>query len=173
MIFVFGERLYGKVDEVPGLFHLATAFFHIQFIPFIPTRSCLMLHGTNRGVRMRMSGKSVLFAYIRMVLLLGCIVSCIAAFALFGDNKAGRKNDLPVTLGFFAVGVLCLLVFLLSYRFSRPSPLRAFRLASEAGFPIPLLAEFYAKRLSPEEIEDLARRADFSAESSSGSEQPL
>jgi hypothetical protein len=39
MIIVWGSRLYGKVDAVPGLFHVATRFGHIWYLPLIPMGS--------------------------------------------------------------------------------------------------------------------------------------
>ena len=37
MVFVFGSRLYGKVDEVPGIGHVATKFAHFDYMPLVPT----------------------------------------------------------------------------------------------------------------------------------------
>jgi hypothetical protein len=34
--------LYGKVDQVPGLFFVATRFFDVQFIPLVPLESFLV-----------------------------------------------------------------------------------------------------------------------------------
>jgi len=40
MVIVWGSRLYGKVDVVPGFFHVATRFGHVYYLPLIPTQSC-------------------------------------------------------------------------------------------------------------------------------------
>ena len=36
---VWGARLLGKVDCVPGMFHVATMFAHLYYIPLIPMQS--------------------------------------------------------------------------------------------------------------------------------------
>ena len=39
MVYVFGSRLYGKVDNVKGLFHVATKFGHFDYFPLFPMGS--------------------------------------------------------------------------------------------------------------------------------------
>lgn len=39
---LFGNGFSGKMDEVPGLFHVATRFVHVCFIPIIPLESRLV-----------------------------------------------------------------------------------------------------------------------------------
>ena len=54
MIYVYGSRLFGKVDVVPGLFHVQTKFGHFNYIPLIPMQSYVVLSHTGktfRGVR--------------------------------------------------------------------------------------------------------------------------
>jgi hypothetical protein len=158
---VAGTRLYGKVDQVPGLFYLATEFVHVQFVPIGPTRSYLILEGADRGARIGLSGKSILFAYIRAFLVIvgGSVlaIGIIGGIHCLGD-KAMRAEGLGMVLALFAVGGVCLLLFFLSYRLSRPSPLRAYRLAIAAKLPLDALAEHYAKTLTPEQLDNLARR---------------
>src|SRR5438105_761381 len=43
-------RLFGKVDQVPGVCHVATEFFHIAFLPVVPMRSWLVIAGTETDV---------------------------------------------------------------------------------------------------------------------------
>lgn len=76
MIFVWGTRLYGKVDEVPGLFHVATKFFHIWFLPLIPLGSHVVIEKSWnkwRGVPITLSGKSTLIALARVWLFAGAL----------------------------------------------------------------------------------------------------
>ena len=150
---VFGTRLYGKVDQVPGLFHLATEFFHIQFVPVGPTRTFLVMDGPgNRGVRLSLSGKSIFFAYLRAALVVVAVIAvCVG---IVERNKNPNASLVP-----FIVGALCVPLFFLTYPLSRPNPIRAYRLAMKAGLPMEMLADHYAKTLTPEQLEDLARRA--------------
>jgi hypothetical protein len=37
MFFNFGQRNFGKVDCVAGVFYVVTQFFHINFLPLIPS----------------------------------------------------------------------------------------------------------------------------------------
>jgi hypothetical protein len=77
MIIIHGTRLYGKVDQVPGLFFIATSFFYLQFIPLFPLGSFLVLEGTTKegggfsGRKLGWSGKSIFFAYFRLALFIG------------------------------------------------------------------------------------------------------
>ena len=67
---VFGTDFFGKVDEVPGVFHVATRFDHVFFLPVLPLRSYVILHGTGKpplGVKIKMSFRSVLLAWTRTV----------------------------------------------------------------------------------------------------------
>jgi hypothetical protein len=49
MIVFYGSRLYGRVDEAPGLFHVATMFCHLWFLPLVPLRSYLVLRREGRA----------------------------------------------------------------------------------------------------------------------------
>lgn len=158
MIVFFGTRLYGKADQVPGLFHVATEFFYVQFVPLIPVRSVLVFHGQNRGIRTGLSGKSILFTYLRTALLLVGAGFLIAALVTGAEAMAGNNNRETTAAISLLVGVVSLLLFFGSYRLSQAGPVRAYHLASRAGFPLEVLADYYAKRLSPEELDDLARQ---------------
>lgn len=83
MIIIFGSRLYGKVDEVPGLFHVATRFGHAWYLPLIPMGSYLVLGrqgGEQHGAYIGLSVKSLLIAWLRVVLFIaaaGCVIAAI------------------------------------------------------------------------------------------------
>ena len=51
MIIVWGTKLYGKVDEVPGMFHVATRFFHLWYIPLVPLSSAVTMIVAASSVR--------------------------------------------------------------------------------------------------------------------------
>jgi hypothetical protein len=158
MIVFFGTRLYGKTDQVPGLFHVATEFFYVQFVPLVPVASVLVFQGTDRGIRLGLSGKSVLFAYLRTVLQLAGAGFLFAALLTGTEALAGNRNQETTAAITLLVGVVCVLLFFSSYRLSRAGPIRAYRLASRAGFPLEVLADYYATRLSPKELDELARQ---------------
>lgn len=63
MIIIYGHRTYGAVDEQGGQ-HAVTRFAHVYYMPLFPTSSMWMT-GPERGIPIKMSGKSVLAAYAR------------------------------------------------------------------------------------------------------------
>src|SRR5438552_8607088 len=164
MVVVWGTRLYGKVDYVPGLFYVATHFAYLQFIPLFPTASYLILDGTEggqgfQGVKIPMSGKSVLVGYLRAALfVLGVVLLG------FGIAMVGKK--LVAGTALISAGLLCGLVFLLIYKLTRPGPQRALRLAQHAGIPPEAVAKFFvdANLITEDEVqlvgEEQAREAN-------------
>src|SRR5437868_15405911 len=97
MVFVHGSRLYGKVDQVPGLFYVTTMFFHVQFIPVIPYQSLLMLDapkaaGQGRGIRIRLSAKSIFFTWLRTICLLAGILLTGSALLYLSELLQGRPG---------------------------------------------------------------------------------
>ncbi|HMF12061.1 MAG TPA: hypothetical protein VKE94_07130 [Gemmataceae bacterium] len=164
MAIVCGTRLYGKVDRVPGLFYVATHFAYVQFIPLFPTASYLILDGTEgsqgfQGVKIPISGKSVLVGYLRAAL-------CVAAGVLAGFGIANLAKDLPVGIALMAAGLACGLAFWLSYRLTRPGPQRALRLAARAGIAPEVVAQHFvgANLLKEEEHEALRANEDVAAD---------
>ena len=105
MIFVFGTRLFGKVDEVPGLFHVATRFGHLNFLPLVPVQSYVILSqqgGSFQGVAIPLSGKSILIAWARAVgVIAAAVCGAIGLFALAGGR--GGETAAPL-LGAAAFG---------------------------------------------------------------------
>jgi hypothetical protein len=65
---IFGTRLFGKVDQVPGVGYVATRFFHIDYLPLVPSQSWLVFQQTGktwRGVKIPLSLKSPLISQPR------------------------------------------------------------------------------------------------------------
>lgn len=106
MVVFFGSRLMGKVDAVPGLFHVATRFGHVNFVPLFPLQSYVVLseQGTSfRGVPIPLSGKSVLIAWGRAAgLLTALIAGFAAAFVLSGPRGGEDGAQLLAVAGFGA-----------------------------------------------------------------------
>ena len=119
MIVFFGTRQYGKVDHVPGLFYIATNFFYLQFVPLFPTGTVLVLDdGSQRGVTLGLSGKSVLFTYLRAVTLLGGILAMVLGVIEIAERNPGVG---AVVAG---LGVISVLLFFISYKLAKPSAAR-------------------------------------------------
>jgi hypothetical protein len=155
MIVFFGTRLYGKVDQVPGLFHVATQFFYIQFIPVIPVGSVLVLDqrvsgNASGGVKIGWSGKSILAAWGRLVLLLGGVGLAIMAAIEGARLLEGKGKGLDCAIG-AASAVALLLLLVGSYRFTHAGPERALRIAEKAGLPLEIVARHFMPADVPEE----------------------
>ena len=152
MFYVFGTKTYGKVDHLPGLFYVSTAFFHVNFVPLFPTGSYLIIDdGKERGMKIGMSGKSIAFAWLRALALAGGV-----ALIGFGVFELAER-EMPPALIMILAGILGVLFFFLSYRLARPGPRRALRIASEAGIAPEVLARYFVETsmLQPDELEQL------------------
>jgi len=92
---IFGTRYYGKVDEVPGLFHVATRFLHIWFIPLIPLGSILILAKSGNsihGAKIPLSFKSILIAWLRAAVLAAAFSAAFASIYTFANAKDWAAN---------------------------------------------------------------------------------
>ena len=127
---IWGTRLFGKVDEVPGLFHVATSFFHIWYVPLVPLGSHLVFEQTGegwQGVPVGLSLKSVTVAWVRGFAAAGAIV-----FAILGLTEGSGWNQSLMR------ALVCAALFALVklYKgFRRASYERVIELAAEAGLP--------------------------------------
>jgi hypothetical protein len=149
MIIIWGNGLYGKVDHVPGLFYVASRFGHLYYIPLIPTESVLILDGSEtsegyRGVSIGLSFKSILFAWLRVALLLfgvyGAVAGVIHLFMLFGGHPNANHWTAAQSIAFAVVGFGMLYA---SYRFSKASPHRALELGKRLGLEPEQIAAFF------------------------------
>ena len=110
-MFIFGTRLFGKVDAVPGLGHVATKFFHINFLPLIPLEGWFVLgqEGNQwRGRAIPMSGKSVLTAWMRFATF--CLGVALPLFGFIAWQD-GSDGSIPMMV----VGGVCLAAFIATY----------------------------------------------------------
>ena len=95
----FGQRLLGKVDRVPGKYHVATLFWHFCYLPLIPLGTFIVLseqmqgmNTTFRGVRIPFSAKSYVVAWVRTAVIGLFIISWIATVTLFAVAVSGTKE---------------------------------------------------------------------------------
>jgi hypothetical protein len=136
MIIVWGSGLYGKVDTVPGLCHVATKFGHLWYIPLIPTGSWIVLSQDGNGWQGKPIGvsfKSMLMGWIRGALVVGTIASGIGLIAGFGELQ---KSGPGVLIGAGVATILCSLFLYGTYKLTglgRASHARAVELAEELG----------------------------------------
>lgn len=94
---VFGVRQYGKVHAC-GPSYVATRFFHIWFVPLLPTESHLVFAEQGdqaRGVSVPLSGPSVLAGYLRAWGLIG---AAVMGFTLLTDLSPHAEPSISSVL---------------------------------------------------------------------------
>lgn len=131
MIFIWGSRLYGKSEQVNGMWHVATRFGHLWFVPLFPVSGSFVVLAKDQGAPIPISGKSVLATYVRgwgipLSVILGIIgVSAIAAQEIVGG------------IAFLAASLVALGVLVWSYApgswFMKCSPERAREIGAKLG----------------------------------------
>jgi hypothetical protein len=135
MIIYYGSSFFGKVDNVPGVFHVATKFGHIYYIPLVPSQSFLVLERTSSGIRgvpIPFSWKSMLAAWLRASFIVIAVISLVMLFAL-GQGRATTSDYVTASVTLAgAVGLLVWSYFML--RVGRASYERAIELADYADF---------------------------------------
>ncbi len=120
-VVVYGERLCGQVDRVPGLCYASTLFFHVQYIPLFPLRGYVVREGSEngepfQGVRIPLSLKSVLAGYLRGWLAAAAIFTGgVAAAATTSFYVGGATGGILFILAAVAA-LVALLWFLFSTR---------------------------------------------------------
>ncbi len=93
MILIWGQKLYGKCERVPGEFYVATKFFHLWYIPLIPLGSWVVLEGSEvddgwSGTSTPLSWRSVLMGYARAAFVLMAIGGVIGTFLSWSHGPA-------------------------------------------------------------------------------------
>lgn len=123
---VIGLRHLGRTDEVSGLFHVETLFFHFNFIPLVPLESFLILDARRssavgqpqrRGGRLALpiplSGKSIIVAWIRFVasvFLVGSTVWFMITCMVDTDPDQLCDNGFPCSQCLRSLGVILVTV---------------------------------------------------------------
>jgi hypothetical protein len=160
MFLIHGYGMYAKVDRVPGLFHVATRFLHLYWMPVVPLQSYLVPEAGRARVSFKpaavgINWKSVLLAWIRVVLVVGgcALFPLFLAAALQELPPNVRPALAPVVVG---LPFLSLALLAWSYRTRWTTPERALLLASIAGIPPEAVAERFADRLQPEDEDRLS-----------------
>jgi hypothetical protein len=107
---VWGTRLFGGVDKVPGICHVATKFFHVWYVPLVPTQSFVVIAGSEtgkgwRGIPIDMNGKSVLAGYLRAATIVAAIISVIQAITAYERDSGSMLPSGLIFLGAAAMNL--------------------------------------------------------------------
>ena len=157
---VWGTRMMGKVDAVPGVGHVATKFFYLQYVPLIPVETYLVFREVGEqihGVQIPFSPKSIFVAWLRTGFVIAAIVLIIAGIIAISERHRAEGAMSFVGAGLF-VGA-----FIYSYYFGpicRAGYNRAMDLARRANLgPEQFLAlEITYGRMNADQAEhELAR----------------
>ena len=108
MLFIFGRRLLGKCDEVPGLFHVATQFFHINYLPLVPLGTYVVTSQTGnsfRGVPIALNGKSILCAWGRALSLVGIVVAILCGVIELSGGQADSQEKMTLVVAAVVAGM--------------------------------------------------------------------
>jgi hypothetical protein len=168
MVIIWGTTHAGKVDEVPGLFHVVTQFGHLYYIPLIPTGSYIVLEknsdGGFRGVSIPISFKSWLVAWLRA----GCIVAILASLVIgfVVAIESGKNPGAVVGLVLpIAMSIAAIVALVLSYKLkavTHASYERAVDLGRRVGLTEMgmLMIEVAYGRLTPEQADAQLAKID-------------
>jgi hypothetical protein len=176
MIFIFGTRFFGRVDEVPGLFHVATKFGHLWYIPLVPVGSWLVLRKSGnaiRGIKIPLSGKSILVAWARAGLIALALFLAVGAAVEASDRRPnpGAAAVMGVLAGVAGIGAVFAwrLGFLKNARYER-----AVSLAKSAKLPeeVAVLIDMKFRKLSLEEGQQLLKELKEARQASPGAAPP-
>ena len=132
MIIIWGSQLYGKVDEIEGVGHVATRFGHLYYIPLIPTSTMFITgqDGDNYyGAQIGLSFKSILMAWLRAFSILAVIGSIV--FLVGSDQGPLQGKLIP---GILVVVSIALVFFFRMGWAMKASYDRAKQLSEELGF---------------------------------------
>ena len=78
---IFGRRFYGYCDEIEGLGHVETKFFHVNFVPLMPLESFFIFHPLNEDENPQVQSIPISRTSIRKAFLLSFFL--VMAWALF------------------------------------------------------------------------------------------
>ena len=152
---VFGTRLFGQADRVPGLFCVRTKFFHVNFIPLFPLASYLVFEekgSEGRGIELKkLRWNSVLLAWVRTPLWIAGAVGAVIGLV----EGIGVQHDWQTAAPVLGIALVACAAWYASYRLSAASFERASELARTAGLPPPFIAAL-EQRFGRSFVPDLA-----------------
>lgn len=150
MILIWGSNFYGKTDVVPGLFHVATRFGHLWYIPLIPMGSYLLID-EDRGVDIPLSGKSLLLTYVRAFALVLLVLASLSMFVGLTDQWLTTTEK--ITSVAYFIGAAAFMYFTTWHSLARKASYsRALELARALGPEAEILVERYFEQISEKEL---------------------
>jgi len=140
-VLIWGKKLFGRLDRLPGAFYIATLFHHFWFMPLLPIESFVVFEGTEyrgqfQGVPIPLDWRSVLMAYGRGVLVVSGVVVAFRGTILLLSHYFDQTGAAPLgaAIPWTLVSILCFVVYGLSRRVLRTaSEERARDIARMAG----------------------------------------
>lgn len=160
MIVVWGSKLYGKVDEIEGVGHVATKFGHLFWIPLIPMGSYFVTEEerhTFEGAPIGLNWKSVLVGYGRVFSVLFFLCGLAAINTLYNPTEVADPEKMTTYYTMLVLGGLSIPLFVASYApaLSTASYERATELANTVGLDERLCTyiEYCYDKISTEEAE--------------------
>ncbi len=138
-MFVVGMGHYGKVDQVPGRYYVVSRFFHVLGVPVVPLGAYLVYDVAapagcvpmSPGPQLPFSGKSVIFAWVRALLVLLFVLGGTIAGFVSQEPELWPLASKPFVNMALLLGApaTCSGLLWASYRLSRAGPERAQQLA--------------------------------------------
>jgi hypothetical protein len=140
---VYGKRICGRVDRVPGVLYVATQFFHLYFIPVAPVDSFIVVEGSEgkdgfKGVKTKFSARSIVATYCKTLLFLsGCVMLFVGSL-----QACGAPSDTSPTasgtfwyLAFLVLGAASIAACFIWRPWSLATEPRGRELAIQMGIP--------------------------------------
>ncbi len=135
---IFGVRLFGRAEIVPGVFFIATRFFHICFVPLIPMQSFVIFEDSAQGgggaALPALHWGSISMAWLRQLLLVAAAVLGFMAW-----NKLEAHVPMSQVQPMLLVALGCIAGFFGSYRIARANPESLEALRKVDGMPAHVL----------------------------------
>jgi hypothetical protein len=132
---IFGVRLFGKSEIVPGVFFIVTRFFHVCFIPLFPMQSFVIFDEGEGAALPSLHWGSISMAWLRGLLLVGA-----AVLAYMGWEKLEANAPMSQARPMLLIALGCVACFFGSYRLARANAQSLDGLRQIQGIPSNLLA---------------------------------
>ena len=146
MSFIIGTTLFGKVDEIPEVGHVATVFFHVCFIPLVPMQTWFILEDQEgaplvgwNGAKIESCGKSIGRAYLRSLLFWATLYFALSAVP-------GLSEGIGETILRSLAAATCLGLLWFSYSSNKATLGRALGVAERARIPRAVVKAKYGDR---------------------------
>ena len=179
MLVIWGSKLYGKVDEIEGVGHIATQFGHLFWIPLLPMNSYFVTHeegGHFEGTPLGLQAKSVFAGYARVFSVLFFLAGLSALNALYSPHGDFDPEKMGTYKTMIAMGLFSIPLFCAAFRpaLKRASYETACALAKRLGLDrkMQTYIDFCYGRISEDEAEQRMESIDASKSECSYEDDP-